>query len=296
MNGQESVLVLQSGSLRTHVAAVKNHAWVFSAGPFRVFVHGTTFRLAWDPAQEIFDLELEEGAVGVRGPLLAAELPVGRGQSLHIAIPAGSVDLLVTANPAAAAPAPNEPPVTTNVSDGREQGSEARSFKRAGGPPAARSIGCAAWQDLARRPGHAREAIVAAECAGVPRLVTTLPVNELLQLGDVARAAGDAPLARQILISIRRRFPGADESAVSAYLMGRTELELGHRPEAAAPWFTIYLDERPAGDLAASALGRLIESLSASGQIPEARRRAEEYVERFPRGAHRDIANRMLGR
>jgi hypothetical protein len=62
----------------------------------------------------------------------------------------------------------------------------------------------------------------------------------------------------------------------------------------AARWFEVYLRERPRGDLAREAAGRLIEARLGARDRPAARAAARAYLARYPDGPHAALARATL--
>src|SRR5690606_40554804 len=81
-------LLLERGTFSVAVVPAKDRAWSVAAGPYVVRVTGTRFDLAWDPAAEELQLELEAGKVAVRGRMLEDELSMQAGQILVVRLPA----------------------------------------------------------------------------------------------------------------------------------------------------------------------------------------------------------------
>jgi hypothetical protein len=134
----------------------------------------------------------------------------------------------------------------------------------------------------------------AAEQAGLPTLLRSLPAEDLRQLADAARFARRGALARQTLVAIRERFPGTSHARLAAFLLGRTSEDLLGDPAGAASWFGTYLREDPVGALAEEALGRRIDACLKVGLKREAREAAERYLQRHPGGVFAAAARAAL--
>jgi transmembrane sensor len=148
------------------------------------------------------------------------------------------------------------------------------------------------WKELAAARRY-REAMAAANTRGFDELCNTLDAGDLSLLGDVARFSGDTGRARQALTTLRRRFPGDARSAASAFTLGRIAFDQQHSYGDAAGWFSTYLNEQPSGPFAQEALGRLIEARQRSGDLEGARHAAQQYLLRFPGGAHEPFARKL---
>jgi TolA-binding protein len=76
-------------------------------------------------------------------------------------------------------------------------------------------------------------------------------------------------------------------------VLGRLADDQGASNEA-LKWYETYLGEAPKGAFAAEAMGRKLVALVRSGDRQSAKRTAEAYVKRFPRGAHASYARELL--
>src|SRR5690606_25393510 len=80
-----------------------------------VRVTGTRFDLSWSPEREELLLELEEGKVAVRGPMIDDELSMQAGQTLTVRLPEGHFQVrssTLTARPEPTATAVAAAPTT----------------------------------------------------------------------------------------------------------------------------------------------------------------------------------------
>lgn len=93
---------------------------------------------------------------------------------------------------------------------------------------------------------------------------------------------------------MRRRFPGGEFAATSAFHLGQLAFDGAGAFVVARRWFETYLAERPAGALAPEALGRVMEAEQRMNDLPAARATAAEYLARHPMGAHAELARRLL--
>ncbi len=149
------------------------------------------------------------------------------------------------------------------------------------------------WQDLAERRSYA-EAWSAARSEGLDRLLNTLGVKPLARLADVARFGGSPADAKQVLLTVRQRFPNAPAARDGAFFLARLEADhLGHAQDATT-WFQTYLTEQPAGVFAQEARGRALLLLDKLGRTSEARAMARQYLERHPGGPYSASARRLM--
>jgi len=274
---------LERGSVEADVVHRSGTDWSFAAGPFEVAVLGTQLRVSWQPEARQFELRVSRGAVRIRGPLIQGSEDVHSGQSYsvdldrHVAgfrpsTPATDVERQPSAAPRAPAPrapAPSAPP---------------HAVRRANSAGPAR----VSWAVLARA-GNPRDAVAAAERAGLQDIYASASAESLLDLARAARLAGRADVERSALLACRTRAPGQPTAAQAAYLLGRAT-----PPSEAVSWFETYLNEQPSGLLAREASGRLLESSLATGDPSSAARAAARYLAAYPEGPHASLARRTL--
>jgi hypothetical protein len=77
-------LVLENGAAELDVIHRRNTRWDVKAGPFRVDVKGTQFRVSWSPKERRFRLEMLRGEVVVSGGTFAASLVLRSGKVLEV--------------------------------------------------------------------------------------------------------------------------------------------------------------------------------------------------------------------
>jgi hypothetical protein len=286
---QGATLALERGHAEVHVVHRARTSWVVKAGPARVEVTGTRFRVGWDPATEELSVEMREGSVIVTGAPGATGSEVLRGgQTLRASRLRGRFEIVaVPAEAPGPAPAPvarasgaTPPPRATRLAS---RSAEPLLQPAAATPPSR-------WRELASGTRYA-EALRAAEKAGFGQSCETLGADDLVLLGDVARLAGDAERAEQAYRAARRRFPAVDRPA---FALGLTAFEQRHRYAEAADWFQTYLRQYPSGPLAREAAGRLLEAWHRAGDDEHARQAARDYLGRYPSGPHATLARQLL--
>jgi hypothetical protein len=285
-------VVLEHGAADVRIEPGGARTWRIDAGPYLVTVTGTQFMVAWDPQRELFELDLRVGAVTVEGPQTGGAREVHAGQRLQIsdaapevaAVAPVQIDLPAPVEPHVEPPVPSAP-VTTVERAVRERSRRAE-------PSAAPIIATPSWQALADG-GSYRDALATAESLDFATLCTSLPEDELLRLADVARFARRPARAIEALDAVRRRFPDTDAAATAAFERGRIALDKRAHADAAR-WLSTYLAERPGGALAREATGRLIEALAGAGKHEDARAAARDYLDRYPKGPHADLAASVL--
>lgn len=281
---------VERGSLRAQVQHLPGAAWTFAAGPFEVDVLGTELTVGWDAQTRRFELQVLSGLVRLRGPLARSGQEIRAGQVCRVDLSRGVLELgSVTAAPpptaAALAPAsstaaPSEPmPSGASV----PPVSAGESAATAGEP--AKPL----WASLARA-GQAREAVAAAESAGLSGVYRKADSESLLELSRAARQVGRTDIERAALLACRKQGPGQAAAAQAAYLLGRASA-----PAEAATWFETYLREQPHGLLAREAAGRVVESQVAAGNPTGAAEAARRYLAVYPNGPHASLSRQLLG-
>jgi hypothetical protein len=268
-----ATLDLERGKVVVSVRHRPGTDWTVRAGPFEVFVTGTTFDVSWDPREEVFSITMRDGSVLVRGPTLGPGTTVVASQtlrvSLHQAAPTDRDNPAPKGAPSAAsAPPPEAPAPSASVR------------------PAVDDLG---WRELAQRGDYSR-AIAAAEREGLPGVLAGAGGADLLLLGDAARFTGRTPLARDAYLAARSRFSGSPAAAQAAFALGR------FGGGEALGWFQRYLAEAPGGPLAREALGRILELQQAGGANDAAADTARRYLAAHPDGPHAELARSVLAR
>jgi TolA-binding protein len=138
--------------------------------------------------------------------------------------------------------------------------------------------------------GNFRGVLDAADGRGVDATLSRGSLADVVALADAARYLHERGLARRGLLAERSRFPGSAEARGAAFVLGRMADDAGSRDEAIR-WYDTYLAESPRGSFAAEALGRKLVALVESSDTVGARSVAQEYLRRFPHGAHAAYAH-----
>jgi TolA-binding protein len=113
-------------------------------------------------------------------------------------------------------------------------------------------------------------------------------------LADTARFTGHIGRARQVYEAIRQRWPRSASATMAAFQIGRAEFDQRHDYREAETWLRLYLSERPGGEFAAPALGRLMEAEVRLKRYESSRALAKTYLDRYPHGSHADAAHQVL--
>jgi FecR-like protein len=268
-------LLLEDGRARLSVTPRSGARWSVSAGPFEVLVTGTRFDLEWSHSEQRLRLDLVEGTVHVRGPLLDGGIALAAGQRLvadhagvHIGLlsdPIAALDIPSAAasdTPGAVPEAPVEAPST-----------------------AAPVAPAKSWSKRIAE-GDIDGVLAEAEARGLEAVIAGGTLDELVALADAARYRGRASLARRALEAVRERHPTSGAAHTAAFLLGRLAEGGGG---GALRWYDQYLAESPNGTFAAEAFGRKLVILRGSDPA-RARTLAAEYLKRWPNGAHAALA------
>lgn len=313
---------LKSGGAKFRVVPHKNADWKIVAGPFNITVTGTVFDVSWIPTSQLFNINLHQGSVVVSGPVLTTDQLIQKGQALQVSISrrlarlseknstVSSQEQLQVIKPALPQvhhraiqdltnPLPREQRSTPktdkkhhrdrpripsqvinkrslHVKNDREKTSHERPY----------------WKVYADQ-GKYKKALDSLSKGQFEALCNNLEAEDLLRLAEVARFAGNVDYGKKALLSLRSRFPRRREAYTAAYTLGRTLFDQQSNYLQAAHWFEVYIKEHPSGPLANESLGRLMEAQQKAGLISKARRTAQRYLEKYPRGAHSDIAKEL---
>jgi TolA-binding protein len=285
---------LANGTLRAHVVPRRTTDYRLDAGPFRVHVTGTRFDMSYRPESETFELFLEEGQVELTGCVFGKGRKLAAGQSVRASCRERTLDVSFgrkkppeeeaaarSVPPAEAAPASPEAPKVAAAES--PSGERVTAEKPAG----------QRWIALARA-GDFAEAFAVANDAGFETECARASASELALLADVARHAKAPQKAEHAFLTLRRRFPGSNEAALSAFALGRLEFDERRAYGKAATWFRAYLSERPSGAMTREALGRLVEACYRAKDDAGAREAAVQYVREYPSGPHAELARRVV--
>jgi hypothetical protein len=167
----------------------------------------------------------------------------------------------------------------------------AASASAAEGPAQVRPVSrpLPTWSEMLA-DGNFRGVLDAADGRGVDATLSRGSLADVVALADAARYLHERGLARRGLLAERSRFPGSAEARGAAFVLGRMADDAGSRDEAIR-WYDTYLAESPRGSFAAEALGRKLVALVESSDTVGARSVAQEYLRRFPHGAHAAYAH-----
>ena len=288
-----AALVLETGRARLDVVHRANSEWTVAAGPYTVAVTGTSFDVTWVASTGTIEVHVARGAVVVRGPGVESGVEVkdqqhfvGTASARFEERPATAVSDL----PLIASARAESCPAGSGSCD--PSASAASSNPAAPGSSQAASASARPWSELAAK-GDYKQIVAEAESRGIDSALASSSEADLSALADAARYTARGDVARKALTAMRSRFPRSAHAASAAFLLGRMSEDAGNM-RAAIGWYDSYLAEAPGGALAAEAMGRRMVALRRAGQTSEARRAAETYLGRFPKGPYAGVAREMV--
>jgi TolA-binding protein len=280
---------LDAGQATAEIVHRPRAQWIFDVGPFRVTVHGTSFTMAWNPVDAVFEVRLASGAISVASPVAGPEIQMRAGQTLRVSLRDQSSTLGSLGT----------------MSGGREVSSPAKNTKTApasssfepprtapGGPPEPPRWSHRGWMS-ALSQNRARDILADAERRGPTSVLERADSDDLWALASAARYAGRPALAGQALNAHRRRFPSTDHSREAAFLLGRLH-DGDPDPAEALRWYDRYLVDAHDGVGVADALGRKMTLLERSNRRAEALAVAREYLRRSPQGTYANAARGLV--
>jgi transmembrane sensor len=286
-------LVLESGVADVRVTPNHGAKYRVSLGPFAVDVTGTRFDVGFRPSDEVFTLTLHEGKVIVSGCVLGEGRTLLAGETLTASCRDGHFEISALGATRPGPSAASEPSAVAVP----EMPSSFEGERAPRSNEGARELAPASpsWQSLSRQ-GRFAEAYTIVSGEGFADTVARVTVAELPLLGDTARFAGKPTDALAAYLALRSRASGSSAAKQAAFSIARVHFDQRAAYAEAARWFRTYLAEQPGGPLAREAEGRLMESLSRSGDRAGARRSAEQYLAKYPRGPHERVARQLLAR
>jgi hypothetical protein len=285
VNHRGAKFALDDGKVSVDVVHRPRAQWIFEAGPFRISVHGTSFTVAWNPADAVFEVRLASGSISVTSPVAGPEIQMRAGQTFKVSLRDQS-STLGTMSSAEAPP----PAGSGSASASRERSATVPAPSAPSEPPPWSHRG---WM-TALSANKAAEVIADADRRGLPTVLERADSEDLWALANAARYAGRYSLAGQALGAHRKRFPSSDRSREAAFLLGRLHDADPGGPGDALRWYDRYLVEAHDGVGVSDALGRKMTLLQRWKRSSEALIVARDYLARFPRGTYANAARALV--
>jgi transmembrane sensor len=117
--------------------------------------------------------------------------------------------------------------------------------------------------------------------------------EDLFLAADAARLSNHPEQAVGFLRRVATEHAADSRAPLSAFTLGRVLLSQLARPAEAAEAFALARRLRPSGSLAEDALAREAEARAAAGSAEQARKLAQQYVTRYPKGKHLPTMQRL---
>ena len=283
VNNRGAKVALDDGKVSVDIVHRPRAQWIFEAGPFRINVHGTSFTVAWNPAEAVFEVRLVNGAISVATPIAGPEIQMRAGQSLRVSLR----DQTITMGTMSA----REIPVATN--DAAASASFDAPRTAPAGPSESARWSHRGWM-AALSQNKAADVVADADRRGLTAVLERADSEDLWALANAARYAGRYPLARQALSAQRRRFPSSDRSREAAFLLGSLHEGDPDGPREALGWYDRYLAEARGDVDVSDALGRKMTLLERWDRRTQALAVARDYLRRFPRGTYANAAQALV--
>ncbi len=295
-----ATVALERGELHVSVVHRADARWQVAAGPFHVLVTGTRFDASFDPAAETLRVAMAEGSVQVSGgclerPRRLADQEVAEFSCKQQEGPKPSKASSKLARPNRPAQPSSAQPSSAQPSSAQPSLAQPENPQPTMPTPSGVSsvaLPAQSWQQLSKN-GHFKAALAAAEARGFSTLCASGGSGGLVELGNVARLAGNPARAAEAYLALRKRFAGSAAAGTAAFQLGRLAFDGSGDYAAARRWFGVYLREQPGGRFAQEALGRRMEAEQRQGDREAASATAARYLARFPSGAHAALAHSL---
>jgi transmembrane sensor len=267
-DGKAFVSVLRKGRGTFEVKPGGPRQWRIEAAGVTVEVVGTRFEVARSEEQVV--VSVEHGVVVVRGDAVPDGVQrLGAGETVAIrtrTVLADGARSPESPSAAALATAPSE--AAPSEAAAPEVAAHEATERAATGPR-----------------GVAPTALLAAP-QPAPGGADRTGITASLEQADRARAEGRTADAVRTLRAALARHPLDPGRALAAFTLAKLLLEGGDAPGAERA-LGVCLEAHPNQALAEDALARLVEARARSGDAEAARRAADDYAARYPRGRHR---------
>lgn len=275
-------LRLDAGGARFDVIPDKQREFTVRAGSVEVAVLGT-----------VFDVERGEGRVRVavsRGKVRVRTGVTASGSIATAIVKAGESqwfdDVAPKERPVASADRGRQPTAASSLPLTAAKQAPARG--RHSAQLRERSREDRDDRDETSRAGW-RSLSQSGDYEGAYRLLQQSTVEDddsgaLLDAADAARLSGHPQAAVTYLRKVLDQHRESPVAPLAAFTLGRVLLERLGQPSEAADAFATARQLAPNGSLAQDALAREVEAWSKAGRPDDAYRRAQEYVETYPKG------------
>jgi transmembrane sensor len=257
-------LRLNQGRVVCDVVPNAERRFVVSSAGVEVRVTGTRFSVEVTPARDRVSVEVQRGAVEVKGPNDATPRRLSAGERLTVAV--GHV-----------APEPVASPVESN---------EPTAVKPVPAAPARSATSNRVPE------AHAPEA----DEDPVPSLEAS-NARELLDQANSARRAGDVAHAVAGYELLLAKYPSDGRAALAAFELGRLRMDrLGNLPGAVNALRQAMALSKDAG-FREDAMARLVRAYDGMGASERCREAQAAYLKNYPSGVHTaSVAARCAGR
>jgi len=303
LDAKGAQIALVNGSIDVYVKPRSGAAWAFTAGPFRVKVKGTSFRLGYSDQLRRMSLHMTSGLVEVSGSR-GRTISVAAGESIELFaeptlaevspdkttqadVPSEAPKTDTSLATAGRAPSLAARPVAGAEPSRRRPAVRAKDEREAAAEPAA-----APWARLITE-GRFAAVVDEAEQRGLDSTLNHASPAELSALADAARYTKRTDLARRVLLALRARFAGTEPARDASFFLGRLGEASPGQSRDAMVWYETYLAEAPRGLYASEALGREMTLLAPTARA-RAGKLARQYLERFPHGSQAELARSLL--
>ncbi len=291
-----TAVLLETGSADFDIVHHDRRSWDVLAGPYRVHVTGTAFRLSWDASERWLRLTMRNGSVIVTGPGIETGVTVKDGGQFETRVTTGVTvpsDTAARASEEKVLPPKVDAPASVEPRDRRAAGPALKADGASQlGPsgttevpkPETKAPPAATATPSAREGGGTYDAVVArAESSGISGYLASESATELRLLADAARFTGRLGLCERALHAIRVRFPSTPDAAWASFLLGKLSEDSGKLRQSIGYYQDALGSE---SSLRAEALGRKMMALHHLGEHTQAEALARQYLDRYSDGPY----------
>src|SRR4051812_12070675 len=188
---------LDAGQATAEIVHRPRAQWIFEAGPFRVTVHGTSFTMAWNPVDTVFEVRLASGAISVASPVAGPEIQMRAGQTLRVSLrdQTSTLGSLATTSAGREVPSSAESTKSTKNSTSAPASTSFEPPRTAPRGPAEPPLWSHRGWMSALSQNRAGDILADAERRGPASVLEHADSDDLWALANAARYAGRAALA-----------------------------------------------------------------------------------------------------